>query len=90
MLLNPLNNLGKVSARIDEMIKESVRINVACYGSREITNMSAAMYDIWTSKMAKRVEDCNTAEDIASNNRHIGDQVHRAHFQVAIWRSALQ
>jgi hypothetical protein len=44
--LNPLNNLGKVSARMDEVIEESVRFIAACYGSRERTNMLAARYDI--------------------------------------------
>jgi len=49
-----LTNLGKVSARMDEGIKESVRFIDACYGSHERTNMSAARYDIWTSKMANK------------------------------------
>ena len=38
-LLNPPKNLGKV-------FEESVRFNVACYGSPKRTNMSAARYDI--------------------------------------------
>ena len=52
--LNPLNNLVKVSARMDEVIEESVRFIAACNGSHERTNMSAARYDIWTSKMANK------------------------------------
>ena len=88
---NPLNKLGKISARMDEVIEESVRFVAACYGSRERTNMSAARYDIWTSKMAnKKLTTAPQLKTLPPTTEAFDEHVHRAHFQVAIWRSALQ
>ena len=39
---------------MDDVIEESGRFIAACYGSHERTNISAARYDIWTSKMANK------------------------------------
>ncbi|KAK2153873.1 hypothetical protein LSH36_282g01033 [Paralvinella palmiformis] len=53
--------------------------------------MSAVRYDIWTSKMAnKKLTTAPQLKTLPPTTEAFGEHVHRAHFQVAIWRSALQ
>ncbi|KAK2153152.1 hypothetical protein LSH36_305g00040 [Paralvinella palmiformis] len=76
---------------MDEVIEGSVRFIAACYGSHERTNMSAARYDIWTSKMANtKLTTALQLKILPPTTEAFGEHVHRAHFQVAIWCSALQ
>ena len=85
--LNPLNNLRKVSARMDDVIEESGRFIAACYGSHERTNMSAIRYDIWTSKMAnKKLTAVPQLKTLPPTTEVFGEHVHRAHSRVVIWR----
>jgi hypothetical protein len=82
--LNPLNNLGKVSARMGEVNEESIGLIAACYGSHERTNMSAGRYDIWTSVMANKMTTAPQLKTLPVTTGAFGEHIHRTHFQVTI------
>ena len=64
---------------IDQVIEEASKYVVECYRTRE-TNMLAAMYDIWTSKLANKKR----------KSAHVLKVLPHTNSQVAIWWSPLK
>ena len=86
-----LNCLGKVTQDMDKVIAEANEFISACYGSHVTGDMSSIRYAIWTSKMAnKKLTSAPQLKTLPPTTEAFAEHVHRAHFQAAIWREALQ
>ena len=88
---HPLTYLGKPNVQMNLVIKEATDFVAACYGARTVPNMSTARYNVWTSKMAsKHLKSAPSLKMLPPTTEAFEQHVHRAHFQAAIWRSALE
>ena len=83
--------MGKPTVQMGLVVEEATNFIAACYGSGNVPNMSTARYNIWTSKMAnKKLTSAPSLKVLPPTTEAFQQHVHRAHFQAAIWRSALK
>ena len=50
-----LNKLGDIHESIDNVYNECAQLMLACYGAQKSASMSAARYDLWLSKLSKKL-----------------------------------
>jgi len=86
-----LSKLGVIEEDFDEVLNEATSFIGACYGSKCQKSMSDIRFDIWTKKMGNR--KATTAPKLRSlppTTEAFAEHVKRAHFQMSIWRAAIQ
>ena len=83
-----LRTPGELNAAITDVITEATELYAACYGSRERSDMSAVRFDVWSSKMAKKITVI-VLQSLPPTTNAIRQHVYRAHFQAALWRAVL-
>ena len=50
-----LNKLGDIHESFDNVYNECEQFMLACYGAQKSASMSAAQYDLWLSKLSKKL-----------------------------------
>lgn len=86
-----LNTLGITTENDDSVILQSVAFIASCYGHQNESNMTALRYLVWIGKMANhRLNSAPELRVLPPTSEAFKQHVFRAHFQAAIWRSALQ
>jgi len=86
-----LKNLGHLDLDFLDVISEATSFLAACYGSKERDNMTAVHFDIWSQKMGnKKLTAAPQLKSLPPTTEAFTEHVHRAHFQAAVWRAALE
>lgn len=86
-----LKNLGHLDSDFSDVISEATSFLAACYGSKERDNMTAVRFDIWSQKMGnKKLTAAPQLKSLPPTTETFTEHVHRAHFQAAVWRAALE
>ena len=79
-----------MNAAITDVITEATELYAACFGLQERSDMSAVRFDVWSSKMAKKM--CSSSlelEALPPTTDVFKHHVYRAHFQAALGRAVL-
>ena len=85
-----LENLNNSYILIDQVIEEASKCVLDCHRTRE-TNMSAARYDIWTSKLAnKKRKSAPILKVLLPTAEAIDLHVRHTNFQASVWWSPLK
>ena len=85
-----LNTLGITTENKNSVILQSVAFVASCYGHQNESNMTALRYLVWIGKMANhRLTSAPELRVLPPTTEAFEQHVFRAHFQAAIWRSAL-
>ena len=86
-----LNTLSITTENDASVILQSVAFIASCYGHQNESNMTALRYLVWIGKMANhRLNSAPELRVLPPTSEAFKQHVFRAHFQAAIWRSALQ
>ena len=62
---------------------------LACYGQSQCSSMMEVRLKVWTSKVGRSIAGAPKIATLPPTNGAFGENVARAHLQVAIWRHAL-
>ena len=86
-----LVKLGRLSTPVKEVFAEASMFMNACYGCQKSADMSDTRYRVWTTKMGnKKLTSAPALKILPPTNDAFEMHVLRAHFQAAVWLSALQ
>jgi hypothetical protein len=85
-----LNKLGVLEAGLTDVVKEATLFYAACYGLKDVHDMSTLRYNVWSSKMANtKLSAAPELRSLPPTTAAFEPHVYRAHYQAAIWRAAL-
>ena len=88
-----LNHLGDPKSRLDDVMKESTHFIGACYGQKcdPSDTMSSIRYKVWVSCTGRKgASILPKLKSLPPTVEAFRENVKRAHFQVCIWKAALQ
>ena len=87
-----LLKMGNTDMPMDEVLLEATQLVARCYGWASSESMSATRYEVWIGKPSKRkVTGAPKLKSIPPTSSEAFEQnVRRAHFQVSVWKAALE
>ena len=93
MLLSGCERLkmGNTEMPMDEILLEATQFVARCYGCASSESMSVTRYDVWIGKTSKRkVIGAPKLKSLPPTPEAFEQNVRRAHFQVSVWKAALE
>ena len=87
--VHSLSHLGDDSRTLADVIEQATAFMLACYGQSQCSSMTEARLKVWTSKVGRSIAGAPKLATLPPTNGAFGENVARAHLQVAIWRHAL-
>ena len=87
--VHSLSHLGDDSLTLADVIEQATAFMLACYGQSQCSSMTEARLKVWTSKVGRSIAGAPKLATLPPTNGAFGENVARAHLQVAIWRHAL-
>ena len=86
-----LLQMGNTDMPMDEVLLEATQFVAMCYGCASSESMSATRYEVWIGKTSKRkVAGAPKLKSLPSTSEAFEQNVRRAHFQVSVWKAALE
>ena len=83
-----LSLLGDIDASMTEIIQQSMKFMLKCYGMNQAETMSNARMLLWSSKLSKGKTVTPDLCTLPPTDEAFEENVKRAHFQISIWKSA--
>jgi len=85
-----LSNIGDITSSVQDAIEQSIPFILSCYGHPESTSLTDARQKIWSRKVSRSLGAAPKLQTLPPTNEAFGENVARAHLQVAQWKQALQ
>ena len=86
-----LLKVGNTEMPMDKVLLEATQFVARCYGCASSEIMSATRYEVWIGKASKRkVTGAPKLKSIPPTSEAFEQNVRRSHFQVPVWKAALE
>ena len=86
-----LLKIGNTDVPMDEVLLEATQSVARCYGCASSERMSATRYEVWIGNISKRkVTGAPKLKSLPPTYEAFEQNVRRAHFQVSVWKAALE
>ena len=85
-----LDLLGDTSAVLNDVIHQSKKFILVCYGEDVILTANETMYKIWLKKVSKNITSALRLQTLPPTDEALNQNILLAHIQIAIWRNSLE
>jgi len=76
--------------QLADVINQAVPFMLACHEQSKYHSMTEAQQNVWTLKVGRSIAGAPKLATLPPTNEAFGENVARAHLQVAIWKQALK
>ena len=85
-----LDLLGDTSAALNDVIHQSKKFILACYGEDVILTAKETRYKIWLKKVSNNIKSAPRLQTLPPTDEALNLNILRAHIQIAVWRNSLK
>ena len=84
-----LSKVGDSGSTLPDVLQQSTRFMLSCYGHPECESMTSARLKVWSAKVSRSIGGAPKLQTLPPTDEAFSENVARAHLQVAIWREAM-